>query len=363
MTGASTTPIRVPDVLDNRLAPNGTLTRPEKKRSEKCDSAQAGQAMNHTSCAGSPQAHVNDAEGCPVHTCHHKTTPGTVKMAIHTRCRRMPSSTPFNRRISRGRADGCDWLITGASVPPGLRPQRDTAAFLQSPLCPPAAERLHRTTSASLSVVVCSDWPRPGRCSRRGREVLLLDSNVPGHPGSGSKGSARIFRLSYPDTQYIEHGRGGASICGTCSRRTAAASCCNHMELLNFGQGLSELTSAMDAVGAPYALLSNGEVRERFPAMDIPGPGLSETTGGILLADECLQALIDTASFAVRWDCEWRTLSTNRRVQWCISLTATRCRPVWWSTAPDSIPCRCSSTAGAHRSCAIAAASGVPRAP
>src|SRR5271165_5974306 len=71
VTGASTTPTNVPDVFDSRLAPWGTFTAPEKKRSCRCAMAQAGHAMNHTSCAGSPQAQVRVDEGWPDHTCHH----------------------------------------------------------------------------------------------------------------------------------------------------------------------------------------------------------------------------------------------------------------------------------------------------
>ncbi len=63
VTGASTTPTNVPDVFDRRLAPRGTLTAPEKNRLWRCAMAQAGQAMNQTSCAGSPHPQVRVAEG------------------------------------------------------------------------------------------------------------------------------------------------------------------------------------------------------------------------------------------------------------------------------------------------------------
>ena len=63
VTGASSTPTNVPEVFERRLAPWGTLTAPEKKRSWRCASAQAGHAMNHTSWAGSPQAQVRADEG------------------------------------------------------------------------------------------------------------------------------------------------------------------------------------------------------------------------------------------------------------------------------------------------------------
>ena len=85
VTGLSTNPIRVPDVFDKRLAPYGTLTAPEKNGLAACHNAQAGQAMNQTSCAGSPQAQVSVEVGLPDHTCHHSTTAGNVKATMHAR--------------------------------------------------------------------------------------------------------------------------------------------------------------------------------------------------------------------------------------------------------------------------------------
>ena len=64
--GLSTSPMRVPDVLESRLAPKGTLTALEKNGLAACHNAQAGQAMNQTSWAGSPQAQVRVDVGCPV---------------------------------------------------------------------------------------------------------------------------------------------------------------------------------------------------------------------------------------------------------------------------------------------------------
>ena len=46
--------------------------------------AHAGQAMNQTSWAGSPQPQVSADDGWPDHTCHHTTTAGTVKQARAT---------------------------------------------------------------------------------------------------------------------------------------------------------------------------------------------------------------------------------------------------------------------------------------
>src|SRR5271154_4637856 len=65
VTGARTTPTSGPDVFESRLAPWGTFTTLAKKMLCRCVMAHAGQAMNQTSWAGSPQPHVNADEGWP----------------------------------------------------------------------------------------------------------------------------------------------------------------------------------------------------------------------------------------------------------------------------------------------------------
>src|SRR5271165_1597832 len=82
VTGANTTPIKVPDVFDRRLAPSGTFTAPEKMRLWRWAMAQAGQAMNQTSWAGSPHPQVRVDEGWPDHTCHQSATAGMVNRAM-----------------------------------------------------------------------------------------------------------------------------------------------------------------------------------------------------------------------------------------------------------------------------------------
>src|ERR1700722_14920684 len=103
VTGARTTPTSGPEVFESRLAPCGTLTAPEKNRLWRWVMAQAGQAMNHTSCAGSPHPQVSAEEGCPDQTCHHKTMAGIVKQA---RARTWKPTARSGRRAAPGPARG-----------------------------------------------------------------------------------------------------------------------------------------------------------------------------------------------------------------------------------------------------------------
>jgi len=98
VTGARRTPINGPEVFESRLAPCGTFTAPEKKTLCRWAIAQAGQAMNQTSCPGSPHPQESIEEGWPDQTCHHRTTAGIVKQARATRWKAIV------RRVGRPRS-------------------------------------------------------------------------------------------------------------------------------------------------------------------------------------------------------------------------------------------------------------------
>lgn len=117
VTGARTTPTRVPDVFDSRLAPSGTLTTPEKNGLCRWAMAQAGQAMNHTSWAGSPHAEVRVEAGCPSHTCHQRTTAGSAKSTMARAWK--PTARATRSARLRGRGGGSGAAAPGGSSPPG----------------------------------------------------------------------------------------------------------------------------------------------------------------------------------------------------------------------------------------------------
>src|SRR3984957_12599180 len=171
VTGARTTPTSVPAVFDSRFAPEGTLTRLEKNGLCRWTMAQAGQATNQTSWAGSPQAHVNVFAGWPNQTCHHKSTAGTVNNTMAPRwnpsvlaartavpprsadcTRETASGSPeFERRsavpVSSGSAwvDACLPIITPHERSAAPLARRGTATRLPKiRLCP-------RVAGASLS--------------------------------------------------------------------------------------------------------------------------------------------------------------------------------------------------------------------
>src|ERR1700722_15077940 len=153
VTGARTTPTNVPDVFERRLAPPGTFTAPENTRLWRCAMAQAGQAMNQTSCAGSPHPHVSAVEGCPAQTCHHRTAAGTVKQASATTWK----ATVRRPRRIRPRPDGrrgrASTPVSGGDV--GSPPRPGPSAMVSAAGCAdtsiPLVTAAERTAGPSVA--------------------------------------------------------------------------------------------------------------------------------------------------------------------------------------------------------------------
>ena len=184
--------------------------------------AQAGQAMNQTSCAGSPHPHVSAAVGCPDQTCHHKTTAGTVKQArattwkptarrprptwswAHRRERTLPGVRPCGQRpvavvSGAGCVDTSIPLVTAGERTAGPHPGGGVRSAFRI-ICAMPDDRRCVVVGAGLLGLATAR-----ALTRRGWRVRVLDAaGAPGHERSGSKGDARIFRLGYPDPHYVD---------------------------------------------------------------------------------------------------------------------------------------------------------------
>jgi sarcosine oxidase len=136
--------------------------------------------------------------------------------------------------------------------------------------------------------------------SRRGHQVLVLDTDVPGHAGAGSKGTARIFRLSYPDPLYVEMAAQARALWRLLEAHSGRA-LLQMTTLANFGQDLEAIAAAMTQAGTPFCRLTESETDQRFGGhLRINGPALLEEGSGVLAADACLQALVEAGSFELR---------------------------------------------------------------
>jgi sarcosine oxidase len=135
--------------------------------------------------------------------------------------------------------------------------------------------------------------------ARRGLDVLVLEAEAPGHPRSGSKGDARIFRLSYPDALYVRMAMEAHRLWRTLEAESGAA-LLHETGQVSFGEDLATLAGTMRDAGAPFTELSSDEVGTRFPDLRVSGPALFEERSGVLVADACLRALCGTAEFELR---------------------------------------------------------------
>jgi len=126
--------------------------------------------------------------------------------------------------------------------------------------------------------------------TRRGRQVTVLEQATVGHLGGGSKGSCRIFRLGYPDPEYVALARQARQL-WTELEQPGSAQLVTPVPHLTFGSELGEVRQAMLAAGAPCELLPAGEAARRYPGVAVPGPVLYEPGSGVIDAEAALRSL------------------------------------------------------------------------
>jgi sarcosine oxidase len=129
--------------------------------------------------------------------------------------------------------------------------------------------------------------------------VLVLEAaGAPGHARAGSKGDARIFRLGYPETHYVEM----AQLARARWHDLEAATGRQLLHVtgqLTFGAepALHAIAGALAAAGAPVERVSAATAARRFPGIAATGTVLVEPDSGVLAADECLRALCEVGGF------------------------------------------------------------------
>jgi glycine/D-amino acid oxidase-like deaminating enzyme len=138
--------------------------------------------------------------------------------------------------------------------------------------------------------------------ARRGWSVDVLEArDAVGHPLAGSKGDARIFRLGYPEPHYVAM----ASAARTLWRDLEAQSGRRLLHVtgqLSFGDPATMEALAGSLADHEHAVepMTRHEAEARFPGVVLPGPALFERQSGVLAADECLRALMETAPFEMQ---------------------------------------------------------------
>lgn len=123
-----------------------------------------------------------------------------------------------------------------------------------------------------------------------GARVAVLEQFAMGHKRGSSHGTARIFKVSYPDAEFVEMAQASLG-------RWRELETLTGIEILTQTGTIDtgDLTGrcrALETCGATYELLESIDVRKRF-ALDMPeaGTALFQADGGVLHADRACAAL------------------------------------------------------------------------
>ena len=153
------------------------------------------------------------------------------------------------------------------------------------------------------------------RLSRSGRSVILLERFEVGHDRGSSHGSARVFRFSYDEPEYVAMAMEALPL-------WRALEDASGEELLAVTGGfdlgsderLKRHMEALDAWGAVWDLLPGREVAARFPSVRPPPDAtlLFQPDAGVLAADRAVRAMV-TVARALGTELHERTTVTELR--------------------------------------------------
>ncbi|TML41341.1 MAG: FAD-dependent oxidoreductase [Actinobacteria bacterium] len=128
--------------------------------------------------------------------------------------------------------------------------------------------------------------------ARRGRSVVLVDQFGAGHVRGGSHGSSRIFRLAYPEPDYVRLAQAALPLWRELEDDAA-------VELLTTTGGVDHgheasvraIASALEVSGVKAELGPADEGARRWPGMRLDGVFLHQPDAGRIHADRTLAAL------------------------------------------------------------------------
>lgn len=117
--------------------------------------------------------------------------------------------------------------------------------------------------------------------ARQGLDVVLLERFEAGHQRGSSHGGVRVFRLAYPQADYVDLARQALELW----RELEAESGETLLELtggidLGHPDGVHATGAGLRAAGVEHELLSAAEASERFAGFAFDGPVLFQPQGG-----------------------------------------------------------------------------------
>ncbi|GAA3006926.1 FAD-dependent oxidoreductase [Actinokineospora diospyrosa] len=136
------------------------------------------------------------------------------------------------------------------------------------------------------------------RLAERGLDVLLVERFAAGHTFGASHGASRIFRVTYPESDYVELAQRAHPLWQELESVTGTA-------LLEITGGVShgqvsfaDLAAAVARAGSPGTFLSLAAAAERWPGIRFEGTVFFHPVSGTLDADAAVRALQSAAVLA-----------------------------------------------------------------
>ncbi|PZF66937.1 FAD-dependent oxidoreductase [Curtobacterium sp. MCPF17_047] len=131
----------------------------------------------------------------------------------------------------------------------------------------------------------------------RGERVLLLEQHDRGHVHGSSHGGSRIFRMGYPDADYVDltlRAWDAWAALESASGRTLL----DHTGAVDHGRPevVDAIAAALDAAGIAVERLTPDEAAARWPGIAFEGHVLAHATAGRIRAADALEALLDLAA-------------------------------------------------------------------
>jgi sarcosine oxidase len=135
--------------------------------------------------------------------------------------------------------------------------------------------------------------------ARLGAEVVLVEQFAPGHDLGSSSGSARIFRLAYPDPTYV-------ALATRALELWRSAESASGIEVLTLDGGVDHgplsavtaLAETLSAAGHRHRVLSPAEAGRQWPGLRFDTAVLHHPDAGRADADAALKALYAIAAAA-----------------------------------------------------------------
>lgn len=129
-----------------------------------------------------------------------------------------------------------------------------------------------------------------------GRKVVVLEQFTPGHLRGSSHGRSRIFRLSYPDPEYVRMAQRSLRMWRQLEQWSD-----QHLLAttggLDLGVGVEANAAALKECGADFELLDGRELKRRFPRVSVGSyeTALFQPETGVLAAERAVGFFLDSA--------------------------------------------------------------------